>query len=471
MTQKEKNYKFSYTVKQRVLKLAGGRCAFEGCAKHLTSDKNNYEIAHIYPASNEGPRSKFIKEHDIEGGFRESEENGILMCPDHASFIDKDNGEGYPPEILLGWKKVIELANDLIAHNPQIQRYEQQVSVPEIISVVRKKYDASKKNHAIDINKAIEEKLNHLYNERIANEHKISELECKLKVLSSEVKQLINEKKEAHRINNENNQQATHTLFEIIKSLPGVQANFEVTSKDKIENKLFYISKPSLNLTVSLNGQSFKFSGIEYDAWFTINSLKKFVINPRLPFLRMCLIIKNSKLEKIDCEITTQIGPYCNDKYKENLKKFCDIFESLQHFKKPITADMTLEFKRSSATTTFKTSIHSGIKAPNQFLKVAKEILHCIEAEYQGTFQTEIYDRLLLGTLLPEESRQIRNSLYKETIKNKDALLEFKNYNCAIKKSSFGKGCPKGLKIREISSKTNNASNTESAKPTLLIEI
>lgn len=467
MTQKEKKYTFSGEVKKSVYKRGGGRCAFKDCAKHLTSIKNNCEIAHIYPASNGGPRSEFIKEHGIDGGFRGSEKNGILMCPDHASLIDKDGGKDYPPAILFDWKNVIELTNELIAHNPKIQRYEQELSVPNIISVVRKEYDANKKNRAIDLNKAIEEKLNHLYNERIANERKISELEYKPNTLSSEVKQLINEKKEAQRLNNEINQQASYSLLEIIKNLPRVQLNLEGITKDTI---LVMTDEP-LNLTISLNDKSFKFIGLKYSAIFRHRKVVAFEITPNLPFLDMHLTIKDSKLEKIDCKITKRIGEFFRvPKYKENLKTFINMFQGAKNFQQPITAAVTFQFKALSVSTTFITKIHSGIEAPDQFLGVAKEILHCVEAGYQDTFHHLIYTPLLHETLMPEEFRKIYNFLYEKPIKPGETMLELKNYNCVINRSRFGIN-PERLKVREISSKINNTNNIENAKPALLIEI
>lgn len=470
MTQKN-DYKFAAGVKQSVFRLAGGRCAFKDCAKHLTSDKNNCQIAHIYPAKDNGPRSIYIKEHGIDGSFRESEKNGILMCPDHASLIDKDDGKGYPPATLFDWKDVIELTNELIAHNPKIQRYEQEISVHKIISVVRDEYDASKKNRAIQLNNAIEKKLNHFYNEKIANKHKISELECKQNPLTSEVKQLINEKKEAERINSEINFRATYNLLEMLKN--------QAPQKNTTEETRFLLKNRRLDMIISLNGKSFKFSGVNYEAEFTKKNLKSFEIKPHFPFLDMRLSIKNSKLEKIECDVTNNLR-LTTDRQNElgffkrtnnNFTSFCELLESSQSLKETKGATFTFQFAYTDLSTTFISNLNSRIEAPDQFLKAMNTMLLFVNKGYSHLFHNETCNRLLDGRLTKEEFSKIYDFFYRKPEHEDEEQFEFENYNCEINKSIFGQDDHKRLKIREISSEKQNTSNSENSKPMLLIEL
>lgn len=66
-------------------------CQFQGCNKRLFYDNislsefNNSFVAHIVPASPDGPRGDNIKSYILSDKI----ENLMLMCSDHHSLIDK----------------------------------------------------------------------------------------------------------------------------------------------------------------------------------------------------------------------------------------------------------------------------------------------------------------------------------------------------------------------------------------------
>ena len=102
---------FSAEARHVIAARAGFRCSYPGCgrltigpAKSPNDFENNGFASHIYSASDDGPRGK--------GGLAPEQiklpTNGIWMCGDHESLIDKKNGIRFPVSVLQSWKALHE---------------------------------------------------------------------------------------------------------------------------------------------------------------------------------------------------------------------------------------------------------------------------------------------------------------------------------------------------------------------------
>ena len=103
---------FSSKTQTRIKYCAGFRCCWPGCNKLLIGKANNKKgyvfngvCSHITAASPGGPRY----DASMTADERKSYENGILLCQDHASLIDKDD-PSYPVDMLKQWKAKAEEA-------------------------------------------------------------------------------------------------------------------------------------------------------------------------------------------------------------------------------------------------------------------------------------------------------------------------------------------------------------------------
>jgi len=86
--------------------LAAARCAFPECRQELFAEESAEdsavvlgEIAHIVASGDEGPRA----DPDFPSERRDSYENLILLCPNHHTLVDKQEGH-YAVERLRNWK-------------------------------------------------------------------------------------------------------------------------------------------------------------------------------------------------------------------------------------------------------------------------------------------------------------------------------------------------------------------------------
>lgn len=104
---------FTYPTKLKIAAYCNNTCAFPLCGKKVLGGRIKAEdlengfskgvFAHIVAASPHGPRSS----QDIDQESINDVSNGILLCEDHHTLIDK-NPNDYPIETLKKWKTKIE---------------------------------------------------------------------------------------------------------------------------------------------------------------------------------------------------------------------------------------------------------------------------------------------------------------------------------------------------------------------------
>ena len=97
---------FSRKTQIQIMQKRGYRCSYPGCEKVLIGPSKDLKkpvyvgiVAHICAASPRGPRYDPRMTHEERFG----EENGILLCREHAALIDIDD-RPYPAELLRQWK-------------------------------------------------------------------------------------------------------------------------------------------------------------------------------------------------------------------------------------------------------------------------------------------------------------------------------------------------------------------------------
>ncbi len=84
---------------------SGGHCGNPGCRKYLFPDDLDVdfgELAHVIPASPQGPRGAPFKQ--VSAKDRAHHSNLILLCANCHTTIDKAPG-AYPAELLHDWKQ------------------------------------------------------------------------------------------------------------------------------------------------------------------------------------------------------------------------------------------------------------------------------------------------------------------------------------------------------------------------------
>lgn len=104
-------HEFSDKVKKVLAGRVAYRCSFPGCGRITVGPGHNNnehvvnlgEAAHIYAASNNGPRANASMTEDELSSI----DNGIWMCRTHARFIDSDQ-INYSAETLVQWKRNAE---------------------------------------------------------------------------------------------------------------------------------------------------------------------------------------------------------------------------------------------------------------------------------------------------------------------------------------------------------------------------
>lgn len=464
-----KCYRFSKSVKDTVFIKAGGKCSYTNCLVNLVSDERNYQIAHIYPSADDGPRSEYLIKDAVTGSFRESAENGILMCPTHASKIDKRACvNDFPPRILFEMKSIRELTNRLITTNENIKTYARILSDLTITSVVRQKYLENKTSVFLNLDFVIEEELRNLYKDTYSSQHKNDVNTFQIRALTSLVKKAISGDRECLSYQDEINHNAANTLLSIIKNIYPV-------ARDHI-----YYSLPSalldietryqLNLVITLNGKAYKFQNLRYRT-FILNRNLFFDLQAEIPFLNVKLTIFNGAVEEIICDVSTQIGSFSNALLVDNLETVCELLQEANSSKINTTPTVTLEFDATDIKASFIFNDDTSFEVPTSFIASAKEILHCTNTYSAQLFNEQLYMRLLNNLLSPKEFRQIYDFFYRKLDEPDEERYEFENYTCVLNKSLHGVHYPEKLKVLEIPAHTNSTQNSIQPKPVLQITI
>lgn len=109
---------FPQRVREQIAAAAGHQCSYPACNRRTVGPgpsvgyvSNSGYAAHIYAAACDGPRG--------QGGLSVAElkspGNGIWLCGRHAKLIDNNQGNAYPPEMLVSYKALHE-ARVLLEH-------------------------------------------------------------------------------------------------------------------------------------------------------------------------------------------------------------------------------------------------------------------------------------------------------------------------------------------------------------------
>jgi hypothetical protein len=102
---------FPWRVRKLIAERAGYRCSKPDCRRTTLgpgagpADVARIGVAcHIHSAEPGGPRGR--------GGLSleqlQAASNGIWLCADHGRLIDTNQGRGYPPQLLRGWRQLHE---------------------------------------------------------------------------------------------------------------------------------------------------------------------------------------------------------------------------------------------------------------------------------------------------------------------------------------------------------------------------
>ncbi|MGH3564691.1 MAG: hypothetical protein ACRDRH_01380 [Pseudonocardia sp.] len=137
-----KRVKLSQPAKDWLWSESGGHCQNPECRTDLHSFvKHTHigELAHIIPASMEGPRAD--EGPELKEGERALPENVVVLCPTCHSVIDKAPEE-YPANVLRGWKRRSQEAR-AVAHGTPVftLRSEAREFVEELLGANRAVFD------------------------------------------------------------------------------------------------------------------------------------------------------------------------------------------------------------------------------------------------------------------------------------------------------------------------------------------
>lgn len=111
--------KLSQPAKDWLWSESGGHCQNPACRADLHGfvDRTHIgELAHIIPASTEGPRAD--EGPELTEGERAQPENVAVLCPTCHTMVDKAPAD-YPAETLRGWKRHSQQARALAHGTPR----------------------------------------------------------------------------------------------------------------------------------------------------------------------------------------------------------------------------------------------------------------------------------------------------------------------------------------------------------------
>ena len=142
----KKRVEFSQAVKRKVKDAAGGFCSMTGCYRPCTSKSKNIAVlAHILPASTNGPRGI----GKIDADTLKSESNAIFLCSVCSIIIDQ-TPEQYPIELLEEMKFIREYGQDLVVDSPELCTYKQ-LDISLVSEEIRKKVKFLMNNQNVHI--------------------------------------------------------------------------------------------------------------------------------------------------------------------------------------------------------------------------------------------------------------------------------------------------------------------------------
>lgn len=144
---RNKRIDFSPEVKCTIWRRAGGLCSV--CLEPVFGTDNNFDLggpahgatsvgeaAHIYSASEHGPRGNSGKSKEFLG----SAANGISTCRTCHGNVDSVESK-YCAEDLFDMKRVREISQDIARHVPGVGRYVARVGVDHLDQLVRQAVD------------------------------------------------------------------------------------------------------------------------------------------------------------------------------------------------------------------------------------------------------------------------------------------------------------------------------------------
>ena len=130
----KKRKQIGQKVVQKLFADSAGYCQNPNCLRNLFEDSKNIihvaEMAHIFSASNNGPRAKIELTEQERGEY----ENLILLCSNCHTIIDKAEKD-YPDKLIEQWKINHKLKIDnLFGAVEYISRKEARIAIEPILS-------------------------------------------------------------------------------------------------------------------------------------------------------------------------------------------------------------------------------------------------------------------------------------------------------------------------------------------------
>ncbi|MEW5511937.1 HNH endonuclease [Pseudomonas asiatica] len=138
---KSRRINFLQSTKLELAKRAGFLCSFADCLIHTTGPTVNDDgedsaagmavAAHIYPASEDGPR----KQPGLSSDQIRHIDNGIWLCGKHGMLIDQFQ-DAYPAEKVIEMKQVREYAQSLTIHMEDVSYFVGWIGVKRLDAIV-----------------------------------------------------------------------------------------------------------------------------------------------------------------------------------------------------------------------------------------------------------------------------------------------------------------------------------------------
>lgn len=142
---KSRRINFLQSTKLELAKRAGLLCSYPTCLIHTTGptvDDNGEDsaagiavAAHIYPASENGPR----KQEGLTDAQIRHISNGIWLCHTHGTLIDEFQAD-FPPEKVIEMKQVREFAQALTIKMPDVAYFVGWIGVKRLDAIVWKNW-------------------------------------------------------------------------------------------------------------------------------------------------------------------------------------------------------------------------------------------------------------------------------------------------------------------------------------------